>query len=424
MLGLKIFDGENKKNIPPEIQSQLEQEVPARTYVLYAGRTVIGWAQILANETGHYELAYVEIKPEYRGQGYGRDFVRFVLSEHFAQQIYCLTLKPEFFLKLGFTLEKKYPPFVDHRDPVCQACDPARCTALVFRKPSDLVRFGAEQKYLRQYENLLAGQNFLGSEFSTVNEKTWTFAENIYFLNIDGYLFLAAYPFFAEPFGVLCPYRTIPDSTLDKFWARLQELGIRRLTYLGGRTLHILQNYSGKNTWPISLDRDNFDYLYKVRDFAEYPGARFANKRNRLKKFLRSHSGGTVINYAPEHRDLFFNFARQRLAEMGVDVISEEVLRLGLEQNLYSGFLVKVGQAEVGLLLYSELNPKTVIVHFELIDERYDGVAQFMNNYLALRLLGTYDFINREQDLGLPGLRKSKLSYNPYRLIKKYTVKF
>jgi hypothetical protein len=47
-----------------------------------------------------------------------------------------------------------------------------------------------------------------------------------------------------------------------------------------------------------------------------------------------------------------------------------------------------------------------------------------MNNYLGQALSGKYTFINREQDLGIAGLRKSKLSYNPYRLVKKYAVEF
>ena len=421
MLGIKIFDN---SPIPPEIKNKLEPELPARTYVLYLDREIIGWAQVLTQDTGHYELAYVEIKPEHRGKGYGKNLVRFVLYEHFAQEICCLTVVPEFFLKLGFTQEPKYPPFVDHSDPVCQACDPSHCASLVFTKPPDLVRFGAEHKYLGQYEKLLSGGNFMGSEFSAVNEKTWIFAENIYFLPIDGYLFLTAYPFFAEPFGVLCPYPAIPDAILDKFFYRLRELGMHQLSYTGAGACRILHRYAHRDRLQISEDRDNFDYLYKAQDLAEYPGARFANKRNRLKKFLRDHPRFEIIDYTPAQRDNFFDFAKNRLAALNVSVNSEEVLRLGLEQNLYQGFMVKIGQTPIGLLLYSELNPKTVIVHFELIDERYDGVAQFMNNHLAKQLQGTYDFINREQDLGLPGLRKSKLSYNPYRLVKKYEVRF
>jgi N-acetylglutamate synthase-like GNAT family acetyltransferase len=420
-LGIKIYA--ELKAVPPEISVRLEREIPARTYVLYQQREIIGWAQILRHSAEYYELAYVEILPPHRGKGYGRELVRFAVYEHSASRIYCLSLMPEFFAKLGFA-RTAYPPFVDHSDPECQACDPARCAALLFSKPAELVRYGAEKKYFQQYQDLISGRNFMCSELSVANELTWTYTENIYLMEIDSYLFLAAYPFADEPFGVICPYRAIPDAVLDKFFARLTGLGICRLTYIGAAVCRIVQKYSGGVKLQIQEDRDNFDYLYRVSDFAGYPGAKFASKRNRLKKFLKNHSAGEVIVYKPELKDVFLDFARHRFTAMGVDVISEEVLRLGLEQNLYQGFMVKVGRVEVGLLLYSELNPRTAIVHFELMDESYDGAAQFMNNYLGNLLAGKYTFINREQDLGLTGLRRSKLSYNPYRLVKKYSVKF
>ncbi|MDR2431465.1 MAG: GNAT family N-acetyltransferase [Candidatus Margulisbacteria bacterium] len=423
MLGIRIFYGGQPL---PAAVGQLEKTVPAdRTYVLYAGREVAGWAQILKHETGQYELAYVQIVPRYRGKGYGRELVCFALYEHPARQIYCLTIIPEFFRKLGLFTRADYPSFVDHSDPECRLCEPAKCAALLFAKPADLVRYGSEQKLLQKYEQeIISGRNFMGSEFSAANEKTWTYAENIYFLEIDDYLFLTAYPFAAEPFGIICPYRSIPDTALDKYFARLRELGIRRLAYVNAAACRLLHKYSGAGGLKFQEDRANFDYLYKTGDFAAYAGARYADKRNRLKKFLRNNSGGEIIQYRPELKEKFFNFAQTRFTTMGVDVISEEVLRLGLEQNLYQGFMVKAGRVEIGILLYSELNPRTIIVHFELMDAAYDGAAQFMNNYLGKLLAGKYTFINREQDLGLAGLRRSKQSYNPYRLIKKYSVDF
>jgi N-acetylglutamate synthase-like GNAT family acetyltransferase len=421
-LGVKIFRG--GENLPPEI-GRLEPETTVdKTYVLYSGNEIAGWTQILKQATGQYELGYLEILPQYRGKKYGRALALFALYENAAREIYALTLIPEFFEKLGF-VRAAYPPFVDHSAPECQACDPSRCTALLFSKPADLVRYGAEQKLLQKYErDIITGHNFMGSEFSAANEKTWTYAENIYFLELDGFLFLAAYPLDTEPFGVVCPYSSLPDAALDKYFARLRELNIDRLAYVNAQVCRLLHKYSGAPRLKFQEDRDNFDYLYKVSDFATYAGARFADKRNRLKKFLRNNSPAEIIPYRPELKEMFLAFAEKKLAALQAGVISAEVLRLGLAQNLYQGFLVKIGRAEIGLLLYSELNPRAAIVHFELIDENYDGVAQFMNNYLGQALSGKYVFLNREQDLGLAGLRQSKLSYNPYRLVKKYAVTF
>lgn len=415
-LGVKIY-----KSVP-EISAPLERELPSRTYVLYLGREIIGQAQILEHPDGFFEFGYLAITPQYRGRGYGAVLTRFALYEHPAPKIYALTIIPEFFEKLNF-VRAEYPPFVDHTDPACLACDPAKCTALTFTKPADLVRYATEEKLMPKYErDILLNRNFMGSEFSAANEKTWIYAENIYFLAIDNYIFLVSYPFDTEPFGVVCPYENIPDVVLDKYFARLKELNIDRLTYVNAQVCRLLHKYSGKDKLVFQENRGNFDYLYKVSDFAQFPGSKFADKRNRLKKFLRNNSAAEIIEYSPKLNAMFFNFAKTKFAAMGVSIISEEVLRLGLEQNLYRGFMVKIGRMEIGLLLYSELNPDTIIVHFELIDETYDGIAQFMNNHLGKTLTGKYLFINREQDLDIPGLRRSKLSYNPYRLVKKYSV--
>lgn len=418
-LGIKIYT-----EPPCEISAPLECELPTRTYVLYLGQEIIGWAQILEPQKDFFELGFVEILPKYRGKGYSRELIRFALYEHPARQIYVLTIIPEFFEKLNFT-RTDYPPFVDHSYPECQACTPDKCTALIFTKPVDLVRYGAEKKLLAKYDqDILSGRNFMGNEFSVVNEKTWTYTENIYFLEIENYLFLLSYPFAAEAFGVVCPYHSIPDAILDKYFARLKELNIQRLAYVNAQARSLLYKYSGASQLRFQEDRDNFDYLYKVSDFANYSGARYADKRNRLKKFLRNNPAAEIILYKPELKEMFLDFARQRITAMRIGVISEEVLRLGLAQDLYQGFMVKIGRVEAGLLLYSELNPSTVLVNFELIDDAYDGIAQFMNNYLGKTLSGKYKFINREQDMGLAGLRRSKLSYNPYRLVKKYLVNF
>ena len=95
------------------------------------------------------------------------------------------------------------------------------------------------------------------------------------------------------------------------------------------------------------------------------------------------------------------------------------LLNLKIQDEFMS---VLIEKEMVGILIYSNINPKTVMVHFEFIDNRYDGVAQLLNNCLGKKLQGTHLFINREPDLGIPGLRKSKLSYRPYRLLKKYVA--
>lgn len=233
------------------------------------------------------------------------------------------------------------------------------------------------------------------------------------------------FPYGEEPTGVVFPYQSVPQTVIDAFIERLELLNIAEISYLTGIGKAYLSRYLSNYSFTFLANRDNADYLYLVEDFAEFTGSAFEKKRNRLKKFLRQFPEHQLINYAAQLDKAILDFAwNSMVVEMQIGVTSYEVLWRGLQSNLYQGLVVTVAGNIVGVLLYSELNPKTVIVHFELIDTRYDGVAQFLNNELGKSLLGKYKYINREQDLGVEGLRKSKLSYKPYRILMKYTARF
>jgi hypothetical protein len=70
----------------------------------------------------------------------------------------------------------------------------------------------------------------------------------------------------------------------------------------------------------------------------------------------------------------------------------------------------------------SRLKQDTAVVHFEIVNRSYPGLAQWLNREFVRRELADYEFINREQDMGLPGLRRAKLSYYPERLVRKFNI--
>jgi hypothetical protein len=64
------------------------------------------------------------------------------------------------------------------------------------------------------------------------------------------------------------------------------------------------------------------------------------------------------------------------------------------------------------------------VIHFEKGDPDFKGVYQAINQLFLARAGEGYSFVNREQDLGDPGLRKAKQSYHPVAYLKKYRVAF
>ena len=92
------------------------------------------------------------------------------------------------------------------------------------------------------------------------------------------------------------------------------------------------------------------------------------------------------------------------------------------EWSLIGAALVE-GERVLGFTVAETLFDNTAVVHFEKANAGIPGVYQALNQMFCREYLGDYDFVNREQDLGIEGLRKAKLSYYPDHLIKKYTVK-
>ena len=70
------------------------------------------------------------------------------------------------------------------------------------------------------------------------------------------------------------------------------------------------------------------------------------------------------------------------------------------------------------------LGTKTITVHVEKANVQFRGLYQAINNEFCKHIASHVKCINREEDMGIPNLRKAKLSYKPCKLIEKYIVKF
>ena len=93
------------------------------------------------------------------------------------------------------------------------------------------------------------------------------------------------------------------------------------------------------------------------------------------------------------------------------------------DEYAFLGGILRVDGAIVGISM-GEIVRDTLYVHIEKADVRYSGVYQKLVNCFAREFVtDEVRYINREEDVGDPGLRKSKLSYHPVALQEKYTVR-
>ena len=76
----------------------------------------------------------------------------------------------------------------------------------------------------------------------------------------------------------------------------------------------------------------------------------------------------------------------------------------------------------VAYTVAERLDKDTLLIHFEKGNPEYKGVYQAINQMFLANLTDEFTIVNREQDLGDEGLRKAKLSYNPFNFLRKYKV--
>ncbi|HEX9080602.1 MAG TPA: phosphatidylglycerol lysyltransferase domain-containing protein [Desulfuromonadaceae bacterium] len=180
----------------------------------------------------------------------------------------------------------------------------------------------------------------------------------------------------------------------------------------------------------VTEDRNSFDYLYLREELATLPGNRFHKKKNRINYFTARHTYEVGI-YEPHSRcgclellDTWYRMAEhEENASLDLELeATAEALSLAGQLGL-EGVVVAVEGAVRAFALGERLNRETAVCHFEKADPFMEGLSQLVNREFSRLLFNDCRYINREQDLGEPGLRSAKLSYHPVELVKKYRAR-
>lgn len=179
----------------------------------------------------------------------------------------------------------------------------------------------------------------------------------------------------------------------------------------------------------IEEDRVNADYLYNSRDLIELAGKKYDGKRNLIKKFRSGHAYKYIVLDAlnAEH---ILEFEERWCIIRDCDNIkglNDERCAIREMVRNFGAFGLTGGAIEVddeicAVAIAEALNPDTLVVHVLKADTQVPGLYQLMGNEFFSREAKRFAYINLEQDLGIEGLRKAKLSYHPVALVKKFII--
>ena len=178
-------------------------------------------------------------------------------------------------------------------------------------------------------------------------------------------------------------------------------------------------------------DRDSFEYVYAIEDLAELKGKKLQRKRNHCNRFRLLHPGCSpepiTDENAPQVAAMLEQwYADRKAKDPSTSFYLEQTaitkaLRYRKELNMEGMVLTDKGRV-IAMTMASRLSEDTFDVHFEKAAEGFDGAYNVINQEFARYLRKKFPevkYLNREDDMGLEGLRKAKLSYCPDHFVEK-----
>ena len=186
-------------------------------------------------------------------------------------------------------------------------------------------------------------------------------------------------------------------------------------------------------SFEVVADRDNYDYVYLSEKLISLSGRKLHSKKNHLNAFRKEHPDAQFLpitdeivtqcklelnSWYKQHRqedgtvDLFIDYERTAILE---------VLNNFADFGLKGGAILLDGRV-VAFTFGEQLNTDTAVIHVEKADPEVRGAYPAINQGFVEYAWSGMTYINREEDMGIEGLRKAKESYKPEKLIEKFNA--
>lgn len=180
-----------------------------------------------------------------------------------------------------------------------------------------------------------------------------------------------------------------------------------------------------------ALSRREWEYVHRVENLVALRGNRFRTKAQKLKRFMETFRP-EFVPIGAENLDEVRAFQDEWCREKGCGLqreLVEEDLAIKATLNdwhrlpgLFGGML-KVAGRTAAYTLAEPLDGETVVIRFEKASGEFRDAYQAVNRIFLERACGDYTWVNREEDMGDPGMREAKMSYRPDRFLEKVTAR-
>lgn len=185
----------------------------------------------------------------------------------------------------------------------------------------------------------------------------------------------------------------------------------------------------GRNKLLVTPSREHFDYVYLAKDLIKLEGRKFHAKKNHVNKFTSTYK----FVYEPLRREhveqclqMMNRWCELKKCDEDMGLAGEWTAIREAFENLQAleiqGGVLKIDGKVEAFSLGEMLNKNTAVIHIEKANPDFEGIYAMMNRQFCEHSWNAASYINREQDMGIPGLRKAKMSYNPDHLEEKFRI--
>lgn len=184
------------------------------------------------------------------------------------------------------------------------------------------------------------------------------------------------------------------------------------------------------NEFCIDYSRDNADYVYSVEALSNLSGKKYHGKKNHINKFKKTYDNWCYEKISDENAgeciEMIKKWGIENEVEDDEDKADEiQIMINGIinRENLgLKGGLIRANSRVVAVTLGEEINNEIFDIHFEKAFADVQGAYPMINWQFIINELMEYKYVNREEDMGILGLRKAKESYNPEFMVQKGLV--
>lgn len=281
------------------------------------------------------------------------------------------------------------------------------------------------------FDSYMEGHFYMQAEASFANLFMWQKAWDIQMAVEEDALYISFDSPIYRPF-LIPPFLLDDEASIEPGMRRAEEYMRRRygefyIKCATARQVEKIRQDCG-HRYRFRYDEEDSEYVYNTRDLMELTGKKYHGKRNHINAFLRDNEP-VIEQFAPEYRDACLALQEEWAKSKGGPTQETQEEYVSIERALDNyealgvhGIVVLLNGTVAAFTLGELLNPEMVLVHIEKARADVNGLFPYINQQFIVRDWSQTKYVNREEDMGVPGIRQAKRSYHPAFMVDKFDV--